>query len=172
VRLRVKEKLTAPSRTVRMQEADRREVLQQRHPGVGRKPASEPGGPVVTAGLRGARHARAVHRGRLVRAGRQRTGPRHGHGGGRVAERARGLVQGVLQGRRLLRGRHPGRRARALPLRRRRAPLDYLDDLVAVQRGVTVVCSAGNDGPKPRTVTNVAPVRAPRTGTSRPTSTS
>jgi hypothetical protein len=52
------------------------------------------------------------------------------------------------------------------------APLDYLDDLVAVQRGVTVVCSAGNDGPKPRTVTNVAPVRAPRTGTSRPTSTS
>jgi subtilisin family serine protease len=58
------------------------------------------------------------------------------------------------------------------------APLEYLDDLVAVgalyavQRGVTVVCSAGNDGPKPRTVTNVAPVRAPRTGTSRPTSTS
>ncbi|CAO2171147.1 unnamed protein product [Urochloa humidicola] len=40
---------------------------------------------------------------------------------------------------------------------------DYLSDLIAigaffaVQRGVAVVCSAGNSGPRPGTVTNVAP---------------
>ncbi|CAO2197954.1 unnamed protein product [Urochloa humidicola] len=40
---------------------------------------------------------------------------------------------------------------------------DYLSDLIAigaffaVQRGVSVVCAAGNSGPRPGTVTNVAP---------------
>jgi hypothetical protein len=115
------------------QEADRREVLQRRHEGVGRRGrrrghAAEQGGPVVAAGLRGARLAHAVHRGRLARPGRQRAGPRQGRGRGRLARRARGRVQGVLRAG-LLRRRHPrrhrrgggGRRARALPLPRRAA---------------------------------------------------
>ncbi|KAK9057892.1 hypothetical protein SSX86_022731 [Deinandra increscens subsp. villosa] len=43
------------------------------------------------------------------------------------------------------------------------SPVDYMDDGLAiasfhaVQKGITVVFSAGNDGPQPGTVTNVAP---------------
>jgi subtilisin family serine protease len=59
--------------------------------------------------------------------------------------------------------------------------LDYLEDAVAigslhaVKAGVTVVCSAGNNGPDPGTVTNAAPCGsspsppAPWTGSSRRT---
>lgn len=42
-------------------------------------------------------------------------------------------------------------------------PTDYFNDAVAIgslhaiQRGIVVVCSAGNSGPTPGTVTNVAP---------------
>ncbi|KAL5706665.1 hypothetical protein ACHQM5_024804 [Ranunculus cassubicifolius] len=42
-------------------------------------------------------------------------------------------------------------------------PVDYFEDATAigafhaVQKGITVVCSAGNDGPTPSSVTNVAP---------------
>ena len=155
-------KLTA--HVVHAQQADRREVLQRGAAGgalAGGRPP-EQGGPVLAAGLRGARRAHAVHRGRLPRPGRRRLRPRDGHGHGTYKACYAAGCSDVDVLAAVLAAVADGVHVLSLSLGADEAS-DYLSDPIAigtffaVQSGVAVVCSAGNSGPRPGTVTNVAP---------------